>query len=337
ALAVIRSWHGAKAVSYRRARGIDDDLGTAVTVQRMVFGNAGGLSGAGVAFSRDPSTGANGLYMDFLFNAQGEDVVSGRHALEAEVPLGKLLPDTLSALEGVARTLELQFRDAQEFEFTLEDATLFVLQTRSAKRTPWASLRIAVEQVEAGLISAQEGLARLADVDLERVEELALARPEDLDFLADAVAAGVGIAVGRIAFDVEAAQRLAAGGDEVVLLRHETATSDIDGIVACAGILTAVGGRTSHAAVVARQLGKVCLVGCSELVLDLPARCCRIAGRVLAEGDWLCLDGHSGRVFAGKPLLLRRRPSDWLQQVAGWQRDCSASQGQEAGDVAQAA
>jgi pyruvate,orthophosphate dikinase len=337
ALAVIRSWQGAKAVSYRRARGIDDGLGTAVTVQRMVFGNAGGLSGAGVAFSRDPSTGANGLYMDFLFNAQGEDVVSGRHALEAEVPLGRLLPDTLSELEGVSRALELQFRDAQEFEFTIEDATLFLLQTRSAKRTPWASLRIAVEQVEAGLISAQEGLARLAGVDLERVEELGFAHPEDLDCLADAVTAGIGIAVGRIALDVEAAQRLAADGDEVVLLRHETATSDIDGIVACAGILTAVGGRTSHAAVVARQLGKVCLVGCSELVLDLPARCCRIAGRVLAEGDWLCLDGHSGRVFAGQPALLRRRPSEWLQLVAGWQRACSASPGQEAAGVAQAA
>jgi pyruvate,orthophosphate dikinase len=339
ALAVIRSWHGAKAVSYRRARGIDDDLGTAVTVQRMVFGNAGGLSGAGVAFSRDPSTGANGLYMDFLFNAQGEDVVSGRHALEAEVPLGKLLPDTLSALEGVARTLELQFRDAQEFEFTLEDATLFLLQTRSAKRTPWASLRIAVEQVEAGLISAQEGLARLADVDLERVEELALARPEDLDFLADAVAAGVGIAVGRIALDVEAAQRLAAGGDEVVLLRHETATSDIDGIVACAGILTAVGGRTSHAAVVARDssarsawsaAASWCWIspraaagspatsagrratGCASTATadaSLPAnRCCSAGAQAIGCSRWPAGSGTVRQARGRKPETWRRPP-----------------------------
>jgi pyruvate,orthophosphate dikinase len=136
---VIRSWQGARAVSYRRARGIDEGLGTAVTVQRMVFGNAGGLSGAGVAFSRDPSTGANGLYMDFLFNAQGEDVVSGRHALEAEVPLGRLLPDTLSELEGVSHALELQFRDAQEFEFTIEDAHAVHAADARAKRTPLAA------------------------------------------------------------------------------------------------------------------------------------------------------------------------------------------------------
>ena len=336
-LAVLRSWQAPKAVSYRNARGIDQAMGTAVTVQRMVFGNAGGLSGAGVAFTRNPSTGENQLYMDFLFNAQGEDVVSGRHALEGELPLGKLLPEVMEQLGQVSLTLEEGFRDAQVFEFTIEDATLFMLQTRSAKRTPWASLRIVVEQVESGLISPGEALARLQGIDLASVAELSFARPEELELLATAVPAGIGIAVGRIALDIDTAERLAAGGDNVVLVRAETATADIAGIVACAGILTSVGGRTSHAAVVARQLGKVCLVDCHDLELDVSARRCRFASRELREGDWLCLDGNSGRVFAGKPAVISRRPDELLHMVTRWQRELSPGPDSDAKGVAQAA
>lgn len=319
-VAVLRSWQAPKAATYRRNRGLDDTMGTAVTVQRMVFGNAGGMSGAGVGFSRDPSTGEKALYMDFLFNAQGEDVVSGRHPIDGDIPLGKLLPEAMVELERVSRALESQFRDAQEFEFTIEDSALFMLQTRTAKRTPWAALRVAVEQVAEGLIDPAEALRRLEGIDLDHVEESSIVRPEELEFLASAVSAGIGVAVGRIALDVETAERLAAAGDAVVLVRGETATSDIAGIVACTGILTAVGGRTSHAAVVARQLGKVCLVGCGELAFDLSARRCKIGGRELLEGDWLCLDGNEGRVFAGKPTLVARRPTEWLQTVETWKQ-----------------
>lgn len=332
AVAVVRSWHSEKAVTYRRARNIGDSPGTAVTVQRMVFGNAGGMSGAGVAFTRDPSTGANELYMDFLFNAQGEDVVSGRHALADEVPLATLLPDTRREIEAIAAKLETEFGDAQEFEFTVEDGKLFMLQTRAAKRTPLAALRIAVDLVAAGLIDPAAALAQLQGIDLAAVEELRLARPDELQLLASATPAGIGIAVGRLVLDVEAAERLAAAGDPVLLLRHETATADIAGIAISAGILTALGGRTSHAAVVARQLGKVCLVGCRELVLDLQARRCRIGGHELAEGDWLCLDGNAGRIHAGRPEVVGVRPDELLQEVEKWRRGLATG-----GEVARAA
>ena len=332
AVAVVRSWHSEKAVTYRRARNIGDSPGTAMTVQRMVFGNAGGMSGAGVAFTRDPSTGANELYMDFLFNAQGEDVVSGRHALADEVPLATLLPDTRREIEAIAAKLETEFGDAQEFEFTVEDGKLFMLQTRAAKRTPLAALRIAVDLVAAGLIDPAAALAQLQGIDLATVEELRLARPDELQLLASATPAGIGIAVGRLVLDVEAAERLAAAGDPVLLLRHETATADIAGIAISAGILTAVGGRTSHAAVVARQLGKVCLVGCRELVLDLQARRCRIGGHELGEGDWLCLDGNAGHIHAGRPEVVGVRPDELLQEVEKWRRGLATG-----GEVARAA
>jgi pyruvate,orthophosphate dikinase len=324
ALAVFRSWRSPKAVTYRKTQGLDDAMGTAVTVQRMVFGNAGGMSGAGVAFTRDPSTGEKALYMDFLFNAQGEDVVSGRRALDGELPLGRLLPEAVDQLEGVAGTLESRFRDAQEFEFTIEDGALYMLQTRTAKRTPWAALRIAVEQVEAGMIDAEQALARLANIDLDDIREVSFAHPDQLEVLAPAVSASVGIAVGRIVLDSETAARWVAEGETVVLVRSEALTSDVAGIVACQGILTVVGGRTSHAAVVARQLGKVCLVGCSDLAIDMAARRCRFAGRELAEGDWLCLDGNAGRVLVGQPELVLRRPTEWLQRVEGWKEPPSA-------------
>ncbi|MBN8451538.1 PEP/pyruvate-binding domain-containing protein [Accumulibacter sp.] len=332
AVAVVRSWHSEKAVTYRRARNIGDSPGTAMTVQRMVFGNAGGMSGAGVAFTRDPSTGANELYMDFLFNAQGEDVVSGRHALADEVPLATLLPDTRREIEAIAAKLETEFGDAQEFEFTVEDGKLFMLQTRAAKRTPLAALRIAVDLVAAGLIDPAAALAQLQGIDLAALEELRLARPDELQLLASATPAGIGIAVGRLVLDVEAAERLAAAGDPVLLLRHETATADIAGIAISAGILTAVGGRTSHAAVVARQLGKVCLVGCRELVLDLQARRCRIGGHELGEGDWLCLDGNAGHIHAGRPEVVGVRPDELLQEVEKWRRGLATG-----GEVARAA
>ena len=227
ARAVFRSWNSDKAVAYRRLNGLADDMGTALTVQRMVFGNAGGTSGSGVAFSRDPCGGENRLYLDFLGNSQGEDIVSGRRALAAGDDLATLLPGVHQEILQVARRLEAAFRDTQEFEFTVQDGKLYLLQTRAGKRSPLAALRMAVEQVGEGLIEPAEALARLARLDLE-----AIAAPRlDLDAgqtpLATAVAAGIGVASGRVALDSDAARRLADAGEAVILARMEIATDDI--------------------------------------------------------------------------------------------------------------
>jgi len=316
--AVFESWHGAKAEEYRRLNGLDEELGTAVTVQRMVFGNAGSTSGAGVAFTRDPASGENTLYMDFLFNAQGEDVVSGRRALGESIPLEDALPGVFQQLQDVRRTVEGEFLDAQEIEFTVENGALFLLQTRTAKRTPWAALRIAVEQVQEGLIEPETALGRLESLDLNAIQAQRLATVDGAHLLCRADSASIGVASGAIALDAAAAIKAAKAGIDVILVREETSTDDIAGVAAARGILTALGGRTSHAAVVARQLNKVCLVGCRDLVIDLANRRCALSGEWLGEGDVICLDGRSGQVFAGTPQLAIERPTAYLAEVAKW-------------------
>ncbi|MBI4293046.1 MAG: pyruvate, phosphate dikinase [Betaproteobacteria bacterium] len=315
--AVFRSWLTPRAVEYRRLHHIDEGVGTAVTVQRMVFGNAGGGSGSGVAFTRDPATGENRLYLDFLFNAQGEDVVSGRHALHDSEQLGAVLPRVMQQILNVRHALEAEFKDVQEFEFTIQDGKLYLLQTRTGKRTAPAALRIAVEQVREGLITTEEALVRLQDVDLERIEEVHVAADADAPVLCTATSASVGVATGAIALDVEAAKQMAKR-QPVILVRHDTTTDDIDGLAAASGLLTAVGGRTSHAAVVARQLNKVCLVGCAGLSIDVAGRSCRIGGRKFVEGDALCLDANGGRVLAGRPKLVVAKPPEFLAEVERW-------------------
>jgi pyruvate, orthophosphate dikinase len=316
--AVFRSWVSNKAVTYRRLHGLDDSLGTAVTVQRMVFGNAGGTSGAGVAFSRDPATGENQLYLDFLFNAQGEDVVSGRHTAHDTALLGEILPGTSSRLADVARMLEREFGDMQEFEFTIQDGELYLLQTRTGKRTPWAALKIAVEQAREGMIEPKEALTRLSAYDLDSIEQRRLRPDNDATVLCRATPASVGVATGAIALDSKRAEFMAAAGQRAVLVRADTSTQDIAGIAAAQGILTAVGGRTSHAAVVARQLNKVCLVGCSALKIDLKARRLNLAGRDLAEGDVLTLDANTGDIYAGEVQVEIEKPVEYLREVAAW-------------------
>ncbi|MDH4065966.1 MAG: PEP-utilizing enzyme, partial [Acidobacteriota bacterium] len=259
--AIFRSWSSPRAREYRRLTGVPGDTGTAVIVQAMVFGNGGGTSGAGVGFTRDPSSGADDLYIDFLFNAQGEDVVSGRHAVAGMEGLGQVLPRVHQELRDAKHRLEVEFRDMQDFEFTVQDGTLYFLQTRSGKRTAWAALRIAVDLVAAGLASPQEGLAQLQPYDLDAIERRRLDAPDTVASLATAVAAGLGVASGAIVFDAERA-RARATQEPTILVRQDLATDDVAGIAAAAGVLTASGGRTSHAAVVARHLGKVCLVGC---------------------------------------------------------------------------
>jgi len=317
-LAVLRSWDAPKAVTYRRANGIEHEGGTAATIQRMVFGNASGRSGAGVAFTRDPATGHPGLYLDFEFNAQGEDVVAGRLVSHGDRRLRRTLPSVWANLEQVGHTLEALFADAQDFEFTLQSGTLYLLQSRSAKRTPWAALRIAVDQVDEGLISPSEALSRLARINLDSVVRTRLADSTAAP-LANAQVAGIGVAAGAIALDSEAASHISHAGMSVILVRRETDTADIGGMMSAAGILTAAGGRTSHAAVVARQLGKVCLVACPDLKIDLRLRSCRIGGKTMQEGEFLSLDGNEGRVYAGRLDVVTERPERELTRIASWQ------------------
>src|SRR5579872_2525956 len=317
ALAIFRSWDAPKAVTYRAANGIGHSGGTAVTVQRMVFGNAGGASGAGVAFTRNPATGARELYLDFEFNAQGQDVVAGRLAPCGEERLRRTLPRVWTQLEHAGQALEALFHDAQDFEFTLESGEFYLLQSRAAKRTPWADLRIAVDQVDEGLISTAEALARLADLDLgsvarTRLRDLA-AKP-----LAHARVASMGVASGAIALDSEAASHIAKAGMPAILVRREMETADIEGIMSATAILTAAGGRTSHAAVVARQLGKVCLVACPDLEIDLERHSCRIGGTTMHETDFLSLDGNTGAIYAGQLEVVTERPESELAKIASW-------------------
>ena len=319
--AVFRSWDAPKAAEYRRLNHIDDAIGTAVTVQTMVFGNAGGTSGAGVGFTRDPATGADALYLDFQFNGQGEDVVAGRLAIRDTDRLHATLPAIWDQLEAIRRQLETMFGDVQDFEFTVQDGRLYLLQTRRAKRTPWAALKIAVDLVQEGLIQPQEALGRLERIDLDTVVRGRLSGTQDAaqeSTLASATVAGIGVAAGRIALDPDAAKRYADGGEPAILVRRETTTADILGMANAAGILTALGGRTSHAAVVARQLGKVCLVGCTELSIDPGRQTCHIGQHDFAEGDWLTLDGNAGTVHAGRLEVVLERPERELASIIGW-------------------
>ncbi len=260
AIAVFRSWESAKAHEYRRLNRLADVKGTAVTVQAMVFGNSGGNSGAGVAFSRNPATGAKELYVDFLFDAQGEDVVSGRRTPGHAEQLAARLPDVAKALAEAVNRIEVEMRDAQDVEFTVEEGKLYFLQTRTAKRTPLAALRIAIDMVHEDMIDRKTALARLANVDGEALAIARFAAPAPA--IATAISAAPGVASGRVAFDSRHAKEFVAKAAPVILVRPETSTEDVEGFALAAGILTAAGGRTAHAAVVARQLGKVCLVGC---------------------------------------------------------------------------
>lgn len=321
--AVFRSWAGEKARRYRALNGIDERMGTAVTVQAMVFGNMGATSGAGVGFTRDPATGENRLYLDFLFNAQGEDVVSGRHSVHDTELLSTRLPGISGELARMKSLLEREFHDMQDFEFTVEEGKLFLLQTRNGKRMPWAALRMAVDMVEEGLLSEREALGRLDGVDLDGLERKRFAG-DDVP-LATAVPASIGVAVGAVCFDPKRAAALVAKGRSALLVRDDISTDDIEGLASASGVLTAKGGRTSHAAVVARQLGKVCLVGCADLRIAPEGDCCLIGGRAFREGDELTLDGDGGRIFAGALPVVCERPERELAEVARW-RELEAAQ-----------
>lgn len=312
--AVFRSWDSPRAVTYRRLHKLEGIAGTAVTVQAMVFGNMGGTSGSGVAFTRDPTTGENQLYFDFLWNAQGEDVVSGRCCVQDAADL-QLAPEFYRTLRQAAGQLERLFRDAQDFEFTVQEGRFYLLQSRSANRTPWAALRIACDLVREGLIDGATAVERLQGYDLDAIETTRLAGSTTEQPLCAGCPAGPGVAVGQIALDSETAMAVTRAGQAAILVREEISPDDIAGLTAAAGVLTARGGRTSHAAVIARQLAKVCIVGCPELSISLAKRECCLGKQRLREGDVLSLDGHSGRVYQGKLEVTVEKPVQYLEEI----------------------
>ena len=315
--AVWRSWTLKKAVDYRRQNNISESLGTAVNVVSMVFGNLGNDSGTGVAFTRDPSTGEKRFYGEFLVNAQGEDVVAG---IRTPLPIEQMatqLPGAYAELLETQNRLEQHYRDMQDIEFTVERGTLYLLQTRTGKRTAAAAIRIADEMVAEGVITQREAVLR---VDAEQLDQLLhpvidpSARSEQI---ATGLPASPGAASGQAVFDPDVAEQRAAEGIRVILVRDETTPEDFHGIVAARAVLTARGGMTSHAAVVARGMGKCAIVGCKEMEVDLQHRSFRVNGTTINEGDWITLDGATGRVFSGD---LPTIPSDVVRVLSGQMR-----------------
>ncbi len=321
--AVYRSWISDRAVTYRKLQDLGDLRGTAVAVQAMVFGNSGAQSGAGVAFSRDPSSGAAIPVIEVMFGSQGEDVVSGRHTPQSEEAIMRTLPAVAAQLRDALTRLEQEFGDVQDVEFTIEDGKLWILQTRAAKRSPQAALRFAIDFVNAGRITPAEALRRLDGVDLDN---LATRRLVDVGQAAGhGTGASAGVAVGRIAFDPASAARLADGGEPVILVRPDISTADVAGFAVSSGIVTAVGGRTAHAALVARQLDKPCIVGCADLAVDVDGRCARLPHVVLNEGDWLSIDGGTGALYLGRATVVCDRPEAELAELERWRSDIHAA------------
>jgi pyruvate,orthophosphate dikinase len=301
--AVFKSWNGKRAIDYRNAAGIDHDLGTAVNIVTMVFGNMGETSGTGVAFTRDPANGEKVLYGDYLMNAQGEDVVAGIRNTKPIAELEQDLPKAFSEFVDICARLEEHYKDMQDVEFTVEQGKLWMLQTRGGKRTAKSAVKLAVDMADEGLISREEALLRVTP---EQVD--ALLHPQfdpvvkaTKPVLAKGVNASPGAAVGRLYFDADTAERMAREeGQDVIMIRPETRPDDVHGMLAAKGILTSRGGATSHAAVVARQFGIPAVVGCDELNIDLDDRSVMASGTLLREGDVVSVDGTTGEVFSGK-------------------------------------
>ena len=322
--AVFRSWDNDRAKTYRKLHHIPDDWGTAVNVQAMVFGNSGETSATGVAFTRDPASGERRFYGEFLPNAQGEDVVAGIRTPRplnkdgSGVSLEETMPEAYGELLRIKDVLEKRFRDMQDLEFTIEDKKLYLLQTRNGKRTGFAAVRVATDMVDEGLINPEEAVARVEPEQLVQLlapifpEREKAAAVKEGRLLGKGLPAGPGAACGRIALTAGKAVAMAAKGEVVVLVREETSPEDIAGMHAAAGILTTRGGATSHAAVVARGMGKTCIVGAGEITVDLPHGEVRAGKLKAAEGDWISIDGTAGHVILGK---LPTQPSEVLQVI----------------------
>jgi len=298
--AVFRSWNNDRAIYYRKQNGIPDDIGTAVNVQAMVFGNMGDTSGTGVGFTRNPSTGENQFYGEYLTNAQGEDVVAGVRTPQPIAKLEQEMPDVYRQLRDITSRLEKHYRDVQDFEFTIQESKLFLLQTRNGKRTAQAAVRIAVDMVAERLISEPEAILRVDPASLDQLLHPRLDPKAKTKLLATGLAASPGAAVGQAVFDADTAAERGAKKQRVILVRKETTPDDIHGMDAAQGILTATGGMTSHAAVVARGMGKPCVSGAGAIRVDEHGRKMTVDGVTVREGDWLTLDGSTGRVLQGQ-------------------------------------
>jgi len=314
-VAVVGSWMNRRAIDYRNINKLDDQIGTAVSIQAMVFGNAGGSSGAGVAFTRNPWTGAKELLVDFRFDAQGEDVVSGSGSASTQVELQEALPDVYHELIQIGTRMESYFTDMQDLEFTVQEGILYILQCRSGKRSPLAELRIAVELSREGILKEPDALARIRHLDLDTIEFQSVS--SDSPAIARGVSASGGVVYGSIAFSPERAVADSKKGP-VILVRETANPDDIAGIDASAGILTARGARTSHAAVVARHLGKVCVVNCAGLVIDPERHRCTIGAIAFPEGGVISIDGNTGDVYRGRVEIIRKKPVELLEIVATW-------------------
>lgn len=324
--AVFKSWNGKRAIDYRNAAGIDHDLGTAVNVQTMVFGNMGQDSGTGVAFTRNPSTGENVLFGDYLLNAQGEDVVAGIRTPKHIATLKNENPEVFEEFVNIANKLENHYRDMQDVEFTIERGKLWMLQTRDGKRTARAAVRIAVEMADQGLITREQAVLRVAPAQVSQ-----LLHPQfDLDdkqkatadgrMIGTGVNASPGAAVGVVAFDADLAEKWGKAGKDVIMVRPETKPDDVHGMLSSKGILTSRGGATSHAAVVARQFGTPCVAGAEDLDIDVRNRVMKVDHHIIHEGEVISLDGGTGEVFVGEILMVEPNfeREDYLQKILSW-------------------
>lgn len=319
--AVFDSWQNPRAGIYRKANNIPDSLGTAVNVMQMVFGNRGDRSGTGVCFTRDPSTGENKVYGEFLIDAQGEDVVAGIRTPRPMTELADVLPKAYRQLIDTMTRLEQHYRDMQDIEFTIEDGTLYLLQTRSGKRTAAAAVKIARDQVAEGLITREEALMRIDPSQLEQLLHPAIDPDHSVRPITKGLNASPGAAVGEVVFDSDTAVERGKAGDAVVLVRWETTPDDIAGTIAAQGVLTAHGGMTSHAAVVARGMGKPCVAGASEVRLNVDEKYMTVGGTTIREGDVITLDGSTGEVFVGALTLIPPQINDDFAAVASWADD----------------
>ena len=319
--AVFDSWNAPRAKVYRRANDIADDLGTAVNVVQMVFGNRGESSGTGVCFTRDPSTGERRLYGEFLSNAQGEDVVAGIRTPEPIERMRERMPNAFDQLVDTLERLESHYRDLQDIEFTVEEGTLYLLQTRTGKRTATAALRVAAEMVDEGLISREEAVARIDPAQLDQLLHPMIDPDAKVEVAARGLNASPGAASGAIVLDADTAEERGREGEDVILVRWETTPDDIHGLIHAAGVLTAHGGMTSHAAVVARGMGKPCVAGCEDLSIDVAAGTVRIGEHELRAGDVITVDGGTGRVIVGAVPLVPPAIDENFGTILEWADD----------------
>ena len=326
--AVFKSWNNQRAIEYRKINNIPDDWGTAVNVQTMVFGNMGEDSGTGVAFTRNPSTGENVFYGEYLMNAQGEDVVAGirtplpiskaQKQKEDEVSLEEAMPEVYKQLLDVRNILEKHFKDMQDLEFTIERGKLYLLQTRTGKRTARAAVKIAVDMVNEGLIDKEEAVIRITPEQVDQLLHPMIDPKAEYEVIAKGLPASPGAATGKVVFTAEEAVEAKKNGEKVILVRHETSPEDVAGMHSAEGILTARGGMTSHAAVVARGMGKPCVAGCEEIVLDYQAEEFRVKDRVIKKGDIITIDGTTGNVIPGDVPKIEASISGEFEKLMVW-------------------